>query len=79
MKRFERNLEAIRWFQEDTFFDPIVCPEDGVKLIGDHRYGHVFLRCPHCDHRMYLVPEYVYRLHYENILSLSLVCEPVSM
>ena len=79
MKHYEKQLEAIRWFQEDTFYDPIVSPDDGVKMEGDHRYGHVFLHCPHCDFRLYLVPEYIYKFHYENILSLLPVSEPVSM
>lgn len=66
MKHYETLIKAIEWYQEETVFDPIVCWEDGGKLVGRCHLGHVHLECPHCGYRMYEFPLHVIELYFKE-------------
>ncbi len=65
MKNYERILSAVEWYQNETYFNPLVCRDDGEKLIGRGHLGHVHLECPHCGLRHYEIPAHVDKLYCE--------------
>lgn len=67
MKRYERELEIVNLFQQDPLFEPIVCPQDGIKMNGRAHIGHVYLECPLCGHRQYKIPPQITALYFEQI------------
>jgi hypothetical protein len=66
VKRFERHLEAIRWYQNETYFTPLICSIDEAPLIGRAHIGQVYLECPLCGLRQYQIPEHVIKLFNET-------------
>ena len=51
MKKFQRQLMKIRWYQEGE--NPIVCSShtDTLMIEGDAN-GNVYLQCPKCEYRL---------------------------
>ena len=68
MKRWERDLSKVEWYQENPLLKPIICPHDGSDMVGDASYGTVFLRCPACDYRVRQIPDSVYCEFYERVI-----------
>jgi hypothetical protein len=66
LKHHERVLVAVEWYQNGTYFDPLVCRNDGTKLIGRAYLGSPYLECPQCGLRQYEIPPYVFELYHKE-------------
>lgn len=68
MKRYERDIEKVTWYQNESGLPPIMCPQhDLMRMEPAHHYGEVYLYCPHCSNEIKPIPDYVYREYYEKV------------
>jgi len=66
MKRYEHEYEAVRWYQEESFFAPVECPADGTKLVAElSPIKTVNLACPCCGRATSEIPLHVFKLYGE--------------
>jgi len=66
MKRHEKLMAAIEWYQAQTGLVSLTCRDDGIKLIGRSSHvGTVCLECPSCGLRLYQIPDHVLKRYME--------------
>lgn len=69
MKRYEREFEALRWYQEGVYHPSIKCPADGSTMqAGLNHIGSVHLRCPECGLATYRIPQKIYDLYNQEVV-----------
>jgi hypothetical protein len=68
MKRYERDIEKVKWYQTESGLEPVMCPKhDLLAMVPAHQYGDVYLYCPHCSYQIKPVPDFIYKAHYEKV------------
>ncbi len=68
MKRHERDIEKVRWYQNESDLETIMCPiHDLLAMVPAHNYGSVYLYCPHCSHEIKPVPDFIYKAYHQKV------------
>jgi hypothetical protein len=68
MKRYERDISKINWYQNESGQHPIMCPKhDLMKMEPAHHYGGVYLYCPFCSYQINKIPDHIYKAYYEKV------------
>ena len=69
MKRYERDIEKIRWYQTESGLETIMCPKhDLLAMEPAHHYGGAYLFCPYCSYQIKPIPDHIYKAYYEKVI-----------